>query len=72
MSSFSSTQLSVFLDAVGAQAAYRPATVQALDELYGLDKSENAEVKLRFYKIALRSGPAYCDSAASKDGKTRR
>lgn len=63
---FSSTQLCVFLDKMGEYAAFRPATVRALDELYALDKSENAEIKLRFYKIALTSGPEYCDSAASE------
>ncbi|KLT41494.1 putative leukotriene-A4 hydrolase [Cutaneotrichosporon oleaginosum] len=61
---FSSTQLCVFLDKMGEYKAFRPATVRTLDELYALDKSENAEIKLRFYKIALASGPEYCKSAA--------
>ncbi len=63
---FSSTQLCVFLDKMGEYKAFRPATVRALDDLYALDKSDNAEIKLRFYKIALAAGPEYCDSAASK------
>jgi leukotriene-A4 hydrolase len=62
---FSSTQLCVFLDKMGEYKAFRPATVRALDELYALDKSDNAEIKLRFYKIALTAGPEYCDSAAT-------
>lgn len=66
MADFSSTQLCVFLDKMGEYPAFRPATVRALDELYELDKSDNAEIKLRFYKIALSSGPAYCASAASE------
>lgn len=56
----------MFLDDLGARAAFRPATVRALDELYSLNKSESAEIKLRFYKIALSSGPEYADSAASE------
>lgn len=63
---FSSTQLCVFLDKLGEYSALRSPTVRALDELYSLDKSDNAEIKLRFYKIALTSGPEYCDSAASE------
>lgn len=65
ISNFSSIQTSVFLDKLGEGAVFRPATVRAMDELYSLDKQENAEIKLRFYKIALKSGPEYADSAAS-------
>lgn len=43
-----------------------------MDKLYSLDKSENAEIKLRFYKIALKAGPEYCDSAASEHPTTAR
>lgn len=61
---FSSTQLCVFLDKLGEDKPYLPATVQTLDKLYSLDKSENSEIKLRFFKIALQSGPEYAQHAA--------
>jgi leukotriene-A4 hydrolase len=61
---FSSVQLSVFLDKLGVDEAYRPSTVEGLDKLYSLNKSDNAEIKLRFFKIALQSGPEYAQQAA--------
>ncbi|GMK59104.1 hypothetical protein CspeluHIS016_0701190 [Cutaneotrichosporon spelunceum] len=61
---FSSEQVCVFLDKLAEYEPFRPATVRALDDLYGLNDSHNAEIKLRFYKVALVSGPEYCGSAA--------
>ncbi|WOO82539.1 Leucine aminopeptidase 2 [Vanrija pseudolonga] len=62
---FSSTQKTVFLDKLGeAAGAFTPAAAKALDQAYTLNNQDNAEIKLRFYKIVLKSGPEYAESAA--------
>jgi hypothetical protein len=66
VSDFSSTQLCVFLDKLGEGEAFRPNTAAALDKVYSLNQSENAEIKLRFFKIALQSGPEYAQEAAGE------
>jgi len=40
--------------------------IASLDKLYAIDKSDNAEIKLRFYQIALKSGPEYAKDAAGE------
>ncbi|NXD32286.1 LKHA4 aminopeptidase, partial [Spelaeornis formosus] len=62
---FSSTQKVVFLEKVESYHALPADHVAALDKLYGIDKSDNAEIKLRFYQIALKSGPEYAKQAAA-------
>lgn len=54
----------VFLEKVESYDAFPPEHVAALEKLYSLDKSDNAEIKLRFYQIALKSGPEYAEKAA--------
>jgi hypothetical protein len=54
----------VFLEKVHSLPKLPPAAVAHLDQTYSLDKSENAEIKLRLYEIALESGPEYADKAA--------
>lgn len=66
---FLSTQKCVFLDRLGAGEAFKPEVVRALDDVYGFNKQDNAEIGLRFYKIALKSGPEYARSAAGKCGR---
>lgn len=67
MADFSSTQKTVFLDKLGeAAGSFTPAAAKALDQAYTLNNQDNAEIKLRFYKIALKSGPEYAESAAGE------
>jgi hypothetical protein len=40
--------------------------IKAIGKLYEFDSSENAEIRNRFYRIALRSGPEYAKDAAGK------
>jgi len=40
--------------------------IASLAKLYSIDKSDNAEIKLRFYQIALKSGPDYAEEAAGE------
>ncbi|WWC71745.1 leukotriene A-4 hydrolase/aminopeptidase [Kwoniella pini CBS 10737] len=61
---FSSTQTVVFLDKLETYDTLPPKVVASLDKLYGLGSTGNAEIALRFYEIALKSGPEYAESAA--------
>ncbi|WVQ82071.1 leukotriene A-4 hydrolase/aminopeptidase [Cryptococcus sp. DSM 104549] len=63
--SFSSTQKVVFLDKLEAAGTFSPKAVAALDKAYGFGSTGNAEIGLRFFEIALKSGPEYADSAAA-------
>lgn len=71
---FDSTQKCVMLDHLYELGPkYQPEVATKLDEIYGFNQTQNAEIKLRFYKIALKSykialksGPEYCQSAAGK------
>lgn len=64
---FDSTQKCVMLDHLYELGPkYQPEVATKLDEVYGFNQTQNAEIKLRFYKIALKSGPAYCQSAAGE------
>lgn len=58
--------LVVFLEKVESLHAFPVDHVAALDKLYAIDKSDNAEIKLRFYQIALKSGPEYAKEAAGE------
>lgn len=57
----------VFLDALDTKATFPPQAIKAIGKLYGFEASENAEIRNRFYRIALRSGPDYAQDAASED-----
>jgi len=46
--------------------AMPPSHVSLLEKTYGVDKTENSEIKLRFYQIALKSGPEYAEKAAGE------
>jgi len=56
----------VFLDALDTKSTFSPKAVKALGSLYAFDSSENAEIRNRFYRIALRSGPEYAKAAAGE------
>ncbi len=65
LASFSTSQKIVFLESLQNLTSPLPAaTVKRLDEVYRLDESRNAELKLRFYGIALASGSDYAEKAA--------
>lgn len=40
--------------------------MKLLETTYGIDKVENAEIKLRFYQIALKAGPEYAEKAGGE------
>ncbi|WVO17684.1 leukotriene A-4 hydrolase/aminopeptidase [Cryptococcus depauperatus] len=63
--SFSSTQKVVFLDRLKAFPAFSPSGVSTLDKAYGFGTSGNAEIGLRFFEIALKSGSEYAEKAAA-------
>ncbi|WWD02391.1 leukotriene A-4 hydrolase/aminopeptidase [Kwoniella europaea PYCC6329] len=63
---FSSTQTVVFLDKLETYDTLPPKVVAALDKLYGLGSTGNAEIGLRFFEVALKSGPEYAESAAGE------
>ena len=58
--------LVVFLDKVESFDPLPSGHVEFLERTYGIDKTENAEIKLRFYQIALKSGPRYAEKAAGE------
>jgi leukotriene-A4 hydrolase len=56
----------VFLDALDTKPTFSPAAIHVLGKTYKFDSSDNAEIRNRFYRIALRSGPEYAKAAASE------
>ncbi|WWC63102.1 leukotriene A-4 hydrolase/aminopeptidase [Kwoniella dejecticola CBS 10117] len=62
---FSSTQTVVFLDKLETYETLPPKVVASLDKLYGLGSTGNAEIGLRFFEVALKSGPEYAEAAAA-------
>jgi leukotriene-A4 hydrolase len=66
----SNTVVDVFLDALDTKSTFPPKAIKAIGSLYGFDSSENAEIRNRFYRIALRSGPEYAKDAASESQPT--
>lgn len=64
---FDSTQNCVMLDKLYELGPnFQPEVAKKLDEVYKFNQTQNAEIKLRFYKIALKSGHEYCKSAAGE------
>lgn len=62
---FLPVQMYAFLDALETLPALPPAAVKALDEVYGpLSTHGNAEIGLRFFSVALKSGGEYKHEAA--------
>ncbi|WWD18897.1 leukotriene A-4 hydrolase/aminopeptidase [Kwoniella shandongensis] len=64
LENFSATQKVVFLDKLETYETLPHKAVEALDETYGFGKTGSAEIRLRFYEIALKSGPKYAEDAA--------
>jgi leukotriene-A4 hydrolase len=58
--------LDVFLDSLDTKKTFPPKAIKAIGKLYEFDSSENAEIRNRFYRIALRSGPEYAKDAAGQ------
>jgi leukotriene-A4 hydrolase len=63
---FNTAQRTVLLDEIEAATPYSSLIVKKLDEAYGIHETENAEIRLRFYRIALKSGKDYAETAASR------
>lgn len=60
----------MFLDALDVKPDFSPKVVAALGKTYGFDRTENAEIRNRFYRIALKSGPEYAEQAAGEQMTT--
>lgn len=56
----------MFLDSLDTKKTFPPKAIRAIGKLYEFDSSENAEIRNRFYRIALRSGPEYAKDAAGE------
>ena len=54
----------VLLDQLEILPAFSPELVAKMDKSYGFGENDNAEIRLRFYQVALKSGPEYAESAA--------
>ena len=63
---FITQQRIVFLDALEAHTPYSYDLLKKLDDVYGIHQTENAEIRLRFYRSALKSGKEYAKDAASE------
>ncbi|KAK8854951.1 leukotriene A-4 hydrolase/aminopeptidase [Kwoniella newhampshirensis] len=61
---FSATQKVVFLDKLQTYETFPVKTVAVLGDVYGFAKTGSAEIRLRFYELALKSGPEYAEDAA--------
>jgi leukotriene-A4 hydrolase len=56
--------LVVFLDKLESYPQFPSRHLEILNHVYGIDKTDNAEIKLRFYKVALKGSARYAGSAA--------
>lgn len=63
---FNTAQRLVLLDEIEAATPYSSEIIKKLDKAYGIHETENAEIRLRFYRIALKSGKDYAEIAASE------
>ncbi|KAH8921077.1 hypothetical protein BT69DRAFT_1221940 [Atractiella rhizophila] len=55
LSHFSSDQKVVFLETLASQDIYPSWAIKKLDELYGLNSTKSAEVRSRWFSVALRA-----------------
>jgi len=60
---FKSTQVELFLDILEGYEAFTPEMVEELNKQYKLEESNNAEIKVRWYAVALKAGQ-YAPEAA--------
>lgn len=70
--SFSTEQKVVFFDRLESFDPLSSRAVTTLDEAYGIHKTDNAEIRLRFYRIALLAGKEYAEDAACKTSPSHR
>ncbi|ODN78985.1 leukotriene A-4 hydrolase/aminopeptidase [Cryptococcus amylolentus CBS 6039] len=62
--SFSTTQLIVLLDKLETYPSFPKSAIKKLDSAYAFGTSGNAEIRLRFYENALKTGPEYAVDAS--------
>lgn len=53
---FTANQVGLFLETLSGYEAFDKATMDKLNEAYSLEKSGNDEIRLRWYKVALKAG----------------
>lgn len=56
ISTFSSTQVGLFLSTLIDYEPFDERVINRLNECYGLQSSGNSEIRLRWYKLALKAG----------------
>lgn len=54
----------IMLDRLETYPPFSPKAVSALDKVYSLSSTGNAEIALRFFEIALKSSADYAEKAA--------
>ncbi|TIB91004.1 hypothetical protein E3Q06_00076 [Wallemia mellicola] len=72
--SFNSNQKVVFLEKLQSYPTFKKTIPEALATVYGFDKAQNAEIRFRFYMLALTTGSTYVHSAAewvSRQGRMK-
>lgn len=71
---FNSNQKVVFLEKLQSYLAFKESVPKAIAKVYGFDKAQNAEIRFRFYILALNSGKTYTKPAAqwvSRQGRMK-
>ena len=63
---FSSSQTVVFLETLEQYDALPSEYLKRMNEIYGFDKTENAEIKLRWYNVALKGDGKDFKASAAK------
>ena len=61
---FTSGQTVVFLERLAAKGSFDAKAIEAVDEAYAFDGTQNTEIRLRWYIFALPTAPRFAQSAA--------
>ncbi|TIB14478.1 hypothetical protein E3P92_01911 [Wallemia ichthyophaga] len=61
---FNSNQKVVFLEKLQSYPAFKEEVPKAIAKVYGFDEAQNAEIRFRFYILALNCGKTYAKAAA--------
>lgn len=61
---FNSNQKVVFLEKLQSYPAFIEEVPKAIAKVYGFDEAQNAEIRFRFYILALNCGKTYAKAAA--------
>ncbi|MBW0519591.1 hypothetical protein O181_059306 [Austropuccinia psidii MF-1] len=60
---FTSNQIVVFLEKLDEESPFEPSLIQLMNQVYQFDDTNNQEIRLRWYAIALKSS-CFCKNAA--------